>query len=218
MQKYHTPNLRLLKQTSDALPPPGADASTAARTVLDSVLRERWRPLVAYVIGILGGHDDAEDIVQEAFIRLWSHEDARCSADSAVAFLYRVARNLALNERRWRRVRLRWRDVQLREEPESVRADDATQLHELQLAAASAIASLSSRRREVFLLVRHHGLTHRQVGEALGISPQTVSNHMATALEQLRVALAPYLADSRTTAAAGPVPGLLSRVAGEPSW
>jgi RNA polymerase sigma-70 factor (ECF subfamily) len=214
MQKYREPDLRLVKHTSDV--PPQSDVDTsAARAVLEAALRERWRPLVAYVAGILGGHDDAEDIVQDAFIRLWSHQDARRSTDSAVAFLYRVARNLALNERRWRRVRLRWREVQPREESGSARADDATHLHELQAAVTCAIAKLPSRRREVFLLVRHHGLTHRQVAEALGISSQTVSNHMATALEQLRAALAPYLTDPCVKDTAGPLREQLSRVAGD---
>jgi DNA-directed RNA polymerase specialized sigma24 family protein len=47
----------------------------------------------------------------------------------------------------------------------------------------------------VFVLVRYHGLSHREVGEALDLAPQTVANHLGLALADLRVTLAPYLPD-----------------------
>jgi len=49
-----------------------------------------------------------------------------------------------------------------------------------------AIAQLPARRREIFLLVRVHGLPYREVAELLEISPQTVANQMSAALAQLR--------------------------------
>lgn len=209
--------MRLLKHEARAQHHSDTDDSASARVLLEDLLRRRWRPLVAYVAEILGGRDEAEDIAQEAFIRLWSHAEARRSTDAAVAFLYRVAHNLALNERRRRRVRFRWREAESREEPITARPDEATELHDLQLAVAGALADLTQRRREVFLLVRQHGLTHRQVSEALGIAPQTVSNHMASALEQLRVALAPFLGEPSGLEGATSVQSLLSRVAGRPA-
>jgi len=196
-------------------PPPGHRPSE--RIMLDELLRGYWERLVGYAATVLGSRDDAQDIAQEAFVRLWMHPDAMHSPDSAIAFLYRVTRNRALNERRRRLVRFRWRERELHEEPKHAVNESRAELHELEQAVADALNELSKRRREVFLLVRHHGLTHRQVGEALGLSQQTVANHMVSALEQLRVLLAPYLEQQSRPERAASVTSLLDRVAGQRS-
>ena len=193
-----------------------ADRSPSARIMLEDLLRRYWQPLVAYAAEVLGARDDAEDVAQEAFVRLWMRADAMHAQDSAVAFLYRVTRNRALNERRRRLVRFRWRERQRAEESKLARDANLPELHELQRAITRALAQLPARRREVFLLVRQHGLTHRQVAEALGISSQTVANHMVCALEQLRVLLAPFLEEPSRPERTATVTSLLERVAGQP--
>ena len=53
-------------------------------------------------------------------------------------------------------------------------------------AVERAIAALPPRRREIFILVRVHGLSYGEVAEILQISPQTVANQMSAALTTLR--------------------------------
>jgi RNA polymerase sigma-70 factor (ECF subfamily) len=54
---------------------------------------------------------------------------------------------------------------------------------------SAALEELPPRRREVFEMVRHDGLSYQEVSEVLGLSPQTVANHMGLALRDLRSAL-----------------------------
>lgn len=58
-----------------------------------------------------------------------------------------------------------------------------------------ALAALPRRRREVFELVRFHGLSHAEVAEVLEISTQTVANHVSRALSELRANLDDVLGD-----------------------
>ncbi len=58
-----------------------------------------------------------------------------------------------------------------------------------------ALSRLPERRREVFVLVRQQGMSYREASAILGLSQQTVANHMSLALADLRRALEPHLAD-----------------------
>jgi RNA polymerase sigma-70 factor (ECF subfamily) len=65
---------------------------------------------------------------------------------------------------------------------------------ELQRLAAAAVSRLPERRREVFRLAREEGLSYQEIADILGLSTQTVANHMSLALADLRTALRPHIA------------------------
>src|SRR5213592_3054396 len=62
-------------------------------------LERSWRPLVLYCARILGNRDGAEDVAQEAFIRIWERRCHWRPQSSLRAILYTIARNLSLNQR-----------------------------------------------------------------------------------------------------------------------
>lgn len=164
-------------------------------SALERLLRERWAALVAYAEAILHEREPAEDVAQEVFVRLWERREEWVAEGSLTALLYTMTRNLALDGRR--RIR---RQVPLRDEtPElRVQAGPAEQTEGAELAAAvhAALQALPPRRREVFVLARFHGLSHRHIAEVLALSPQTVANHLSLALADLRVVLAKFLPDT----------------------
>lgn len=153
-----------------------------------------WSAVVSYAYGFLETPEAAEDVAQTAFVRLWEGRSRWRMDSTPRGLLFRIARNFALNERRHVGVKVEW---QRRAAPvpgvgrvpqvEDVEAD------ELRRAAERAIQGLPPRRREVFELARFHGLSYRQIAEALEISPQTVANQMSAALSELRERLAPFL-------------------------
>ncbi len=172
---------------------------------LSTLMGLHWGAVVSYAHGFLGVDDAAEDVAQTSFVRLWEGRLRWRSGSTARGLLFRIARNLALNERRHLGVRADWeqRSVPLSGgagalPPEELEAE------ELRLAAGEAIRSLPPRRREVFELARFHGLSYRQIGEALDISPQTVANQMSAAMAELRERLSPFLEE-------GPLPGRPAR-------
>ena len=130
--------------------------------------------LVGYAHSIVGNRADAEDVVQEAYLRVDRGGESR-SIIQPLAYLYRIVRNLSLDgQRRLARERQRAgpRTVEIVDRvaaaspsPEAVSASRA----EL-LIVARALAELPERTQTAFRLHRIEGLTLQQVGERLGVS------------------------------------------------
>lgn len=161
-----------------------------------SLLESHRGALIRFAAGIVPDVEDAKDIVQEALLRAWAARSRWMAKGSAGTYLYRVTRNLALNARRNRTVRddllLKWRGDAPR--PTAIPGPSEKLAHQtLERAVEAAVRALPTRRREVFVLVRFHGLSHREVADTLEISPQTVANQMRAALASLREALADHL-------------------------
>jgi RNA polymerase sigma-70 factor, ECF subfamily len=151
------------------------------------VMQRHWDGLFRYVQRLLERHDAAEDVAQEAFVRLWDRRTSWRRRDTLRPVLYRIARNLALNERRRWTIFRRWagRYAQPERDPSPTPLEHA-ETRDLEAAAARAIEALPERRREIFLLVRYSQMSYREAAEVLGISPQTVANQMSQAMQQLR--------------------------------
>lgn len=161
---------------------------------LRSIMEKYWQPLVGFAQRILSGAGDPEDVVQNAFVRLWSRRRELEETGSFRSLLYTIVKNACLDELRksGRREKAQVGSVP----PASPRTPyEDVQGAELQRLAAAAVARLPARRREVFRLVREEGLSYQETANCLNLSPQTVANHMSLAMADLRTALRPYFAD-----------------------
>ncbi len=165
-----------------------ADDPEALRELMDA----HWSPLVGFAHRIVSGAGDPEDVVQTAFVRLWSRRHHLDEAGSLRSFLYTIVRNACLDELR---KQARRDEAQRRATPPpSPRTPyEDVQGAELQRLAAAAVARLPERRQEVFRLVREEGLSYQEIAEILDLSLQTVANHMSLAMADLRTALRPHL-------------------------
>lgn len=162
-------------------------------SALDALLAIYWKPLVRYVHGILENVDAAEDVVQDVLVGLWYKRKEWPAIASIRSYLYRSARNRALNEQRRLKVRTDWAESHHGEQRRVPTPADDLDMSELHRAAEAAVEALSPRQREVFVLFSRHNLSYREIQEIMGISYQTVANHMSAALRSLRQALAEHL-------------------------
>lgn len=164
------------------------------RSALDELLNREWAALVHYAEQFTRDPDDAEEVAQRAFIRLWRGRERLDPERSVRGLLYRTVRNLAIDLKRRRRTRQRGRK-RLRHRASRRPATPYDRLRERELRGAidDVIAALSPRRREAFVLCRVHGLSHREAAEVMALAPQTVSNHVTAALLAIRKTLAPRL-------------------------
>lgn len=159
------------------------------------LLDQYWRPLVLYCRRIVGAHANAEDVAQDAFVRLWENREKWKPRSSPRALLYIIARNHALNQRKSAAARLR-RLVHRSAfaPPRRVTTPaERTEASELRAAIERAVADLPARQQEVILLSRFDGLTREEIATVTGLSPQTVANYLVTALAELRTKLAAFL-------------------------
>ena len=178
-------------------PASDAELMSALRThdivALDTLVRRHWTRLFHYVTRRVGRADDAEDVAQEVFVRLWEGRTTWQPGGSAQGYMYRIARNLIMDSARHEQVRERTADDvrQLaRRTPSPI--DDAVH-GELSRALEEALSRLPTRRRAAFLLVRFQGLTLAEAAEAMDLAPQTVANHVYLAATDLAAALHPHL-------------------------
>ena len=131
---------------------------------------------------------DVDDIVQETYARLFRERRAG-KVFEARSYLFPVARNVAFDIfRRSRTIAVGGLGEMaelgvLEERPDA--AESASHEQELEL-LHEAIQLLPARCREVFALRRLHGLSHREIGEKLGIAENTVDAHLCNAIFRCR--------------------------------
>lgn len=158
---------------------PEVDAASA-------LYRDCYGELVGYLDRLLGDRAAAEDIAQEAGIRMI--EAARhdpLSIRVPRAFLFHVATNLARDQLR-RRVRTDRVMAEVAEfEQHSPAADTVASARQEIAQLGEVLAGLPARPREILILSRVEGLSHAEIGAQLGIATKTVENHVGRALAML---------------------------------
>ncbi|HYW32955.1 MAG TPA: RNA polymerase sigma-70 factor [Gemmatimonas sp.] len=153
-----------------------------------------YGPLLAFARSLLADAGNAEDLVQEAFVRLWDRREHIEPGTPLHAYLYRTVRNLAFNLRRDHANRRRLLADPVAHDsvaPAAVPQPDAQFAgNETYQRLAASVAELPPRQRQALELSRFHGLSHDEVAAAMGCSPRTVNNHIVAALSTLRRRLA----------------------------
>lgn len=153
--------------------------------------------LLRFLTARLGDAATADDIYQELFVRL---RGGALPADlsNPRGYLFRMAYNLANEFTRARR-RQDARDANWTETTthkvggdtvsDSSAADDALAAKERLTVVMRALEALPPKSREVFVMCRVQGLSHRQIADVMGISTKTVEKHMTAALKHLTLFL-----------------------------
>ncbi|MBY8823315.1 RNA polymerase sigma factor [Sphingomonas colocasiae] len=154
------------------------------RAEIDRLYREAAPSLRRFFKNRLRDGDAADDMVQETFLRLSGSAAPRALRNPA-AWLQRVARNLVFD--RTRRARAHGAPVHLaldEAELPPVAPDQllALEAEDMQRCYEAALAALTARTREIFLLHRIDELGYREIAGRLGISVATVEYHMMRAL------------------------------------
>lgn len=147
-------------------------------------------------LGLVGSHDDALDLSQDAFARAFR---ARHSLDAARPFypwLYQILRRLCLNflrDRRARHAKLARAAAWLADDAGAKAAEDApdraAERAELRTRIEAAIQTLPPHEREVLVMRELEGLRYREIADLLGIPIGTVMSRLYAARRGLAAAL-----------------------------
>jgi RNA polymerase sigma-70 factor (ECF subfamily) len=127
---------------------------------------------------------EAEEIVQEAFLRLYHHLASGGKEDNLRAWLFRVAHNIGINEIKKRKyadefLSRQWTDLDSAPNPEEAL------LHNERLSRVShAISTLSEQQRQC-LYLRAEGLPHREIADILGVNVSTVAQSLHRAIKKI---------------------------------
>jgi len=149
----------------------------------ERLFRAHFAGIYRVLFRIVGSRQEAEDLAQEVFLRCYQVWDP--SAHPVRPWLYRVAMNLAFNERRDRRRRDVRNDKAGRIEtaigdPPDPDPSEAIAREEEREAVRRTLDTLPPRQAQI-LLLRHAGLSYREVAEALEVVPASVGTLLARA-------------------------------------
>jgi len=177
---------------SPAEPGPVAQSpATAAKPdSLQGVFAREESPLLRYAFGIVGQRETAEDLVQEAFLRLHAHWD---EVANPRAWLFRSVHNLALNHLRHARHQT---DLDSQPEPPANESEPDAALGRMEAVGTLQllVAELPPQDRQLIRLKYHHKLKYQQISDQTGLSVGNVGyrlhhllKHLADSLRNLGV-------------------------------
>jgi RNA polymerase sigma-70 factor (family 1) len=158
------------------------------------VFRTYYERLCNYANNMIYVMDEAEEMVQNTFLILWEKRESIEIHTSVKAYLYRAVHNSCLNRIKHNKVRQMHSDhLRYQSELSSDESSQRLMSQELERQINIAIESLPRQCRTVFSLSRFENLTYTEIAEQLGMSVNTVENHMVKALRILREKLKDYL-------------------------
>ncbi len=187
---------------SDTLP---ADAASTDELTADDAAEARFVAFVekhretVYRVArqMVSTHDDADDVVQETFLRAYEALP-RFRGDAELdTWVYRIVMNVSRNALRARSRRRRLLAVFGREAPvlgrQPVGPGDGMERREARDRVVEALDSLPGHLKEVVVLFDLEGLAGVEVAQVLGVAPGTVRSRLHQARRRLRSALTPYM-------------------------
>jgi len=153
------------------------------------LLVERWQtPVLRFLERMLGEREEARDLAQETFVRLYRAAPRYRPRERFRSWLFRIAGNLARGRLRRRKV-LRWVPFDpFRHDPAdgAGRADERLEREASRAAVRDALGGLPERQREAILLRRYGGLSYREIAETLGTTLPGVESLIQRGMEGLR--------------------------------
>ncbi|MFK7774911.1 MAG: RNA polymerase sigma-70 factor [Saprospiraceae bacterium] len=178
-------NLITSEQEKDLLNKLRQDNDDAFRTLFSAY----YKYLTAIAYRYLKDGEKAKDFAQEAFVVLWNQRKELDIRLGLKPYLRQVVINKCLNHlRREQRIDFS-ENSQLPETATSIDAIHHLEKEDLQKTIQQAVDNLPNRCRIIFCMSRYEEKSHKEISQALGITPKTVENQITIALKALRKAI-----------------------------
>ena len=160
-------------------------------SAFNELIGRKTKPLLQLCQRILGDLEEARDVVQVTFFKVWENRRKFDDRWSPNTWIYRIASNLAIDHLRSRKSRERSHEPvrqHLRQVADTRAQRDLTRLQQSEVAAIfrDLSADLSEKQRMAFLLRELQGLSSAEVAQVMSCRESTVRNHLFNARKILR--------------------------------
>lgn len=140
--------------------------------------------------------EEAAELTQAIFVRLWENRSKIDPSKSFDAYLYTMVRSNFLDALKRKARMFIFRNENLKEEPSFNSTDSYMDFTECRQIAMQAIESLSPQAKTAYLLSRDNGCSHEEISDHMGISKNTVNNHIKKSLGRIRTHFNVYSPDT----------------------
>jgi RNA polymerase sigma-70 factor, ECF subfamily len=153
----------------------------------ESLFRSSYVSLVRYARNLIKDHDDAEEIVQDLFVRIWQDKEKLNIESSLNGYLFRSVHNRCLHYIEHKKVVERHaEEMEYRQSESTESPSDILNYNELQEKVARILERLPERCGKIFTMSRFEGLKYSEIAEKLAVSVKTVEANMGRALKEFR--------------------------------
>ncbi len=142
--------------------------------------------LVAFIDGFVKNIEEARDMCQDVFLKLWENREACGEIRSFKAYIFKSAKFAIFNYFDHQLVSDKYVQEMLFAPVETDSAEEKLFAKELQQLIELTIQQMPEQRRRVFEMSRKEGISNTEIADRLGISKRTVENHLTTALAAIR--------------------------------
>lgn len=134
----------------------------------------------------LRSREDAEEVVQDTFVKIWENRAALDEHRSFNSYVFTIAKNLIINKARKKVAEPRVFETIAEHSAQDESTENEIIYRDITSVAELAIQKLPAQRQLVYNLSRKQGLTYEEIGSQLGISNRTVEAHLRKALQSIR--------------------------------
>jgi len=169
--------------------------SKGAHQAYDKLFIKYYDRTLNFVRSLIKNQAEAEDIVEDVFVKIWTGRDQLDPAKNFNAYLYRITRNAVFNHFRSQKVHSQYVGNQLGTADRMTEGTDEEFIaKETELLIALAVSQMPQQRRRIFEMRQREGLTNAEIAAQLGITVKAVEKSMRQALSDIRKVITAFLA------------------------
>ena len=149
---------------------------------------QNFPKIKAFAYKLLQAEEDAEDIAQDVFVKLWDTDEVWGEVDSLDTYLYAMTRNRIYNFLKHKQVEDNYKEKLGNGKTESTEQEfyDVLYAKELQILVKLALDQMPAQRRRVFEMSRYANMSNQEIADRLQLSVRTVERHIYLALQDLK--------------------------------
>lgn len=169
------------------------EISDGNKAAFEQLFFEFYHDLCDFALGIIHSKEEARDVVQDVFLRIWKRRSRWEIHTSLKIYMFQAVRNEALNHAGKRKSLLKLKRELIHTPSYGVEeVSKGLDVREQKMVTRiwKIAEEMPERRQSVFTLHRKHGLSYKEISKVMGIARKTVENHMGEALKYIRERMA----------------------------
>lgn len=154
----------------------------------DAIYKQYCSRLYGFILNLIKQESDAEEIVQEVFVKIWESRNSINAYSSFDSYLFTIAYNNTISLLRKRVSEKKYLEhlKSIQQISDSVDIIEEIHFKDVKNNFEKLVNQLTTRQKEIYNLSREEGLTHKEIANKLGISQNTVEIHISKALKFIK--------------------------------